>query len=433
MNKYVHFVHQRLWLMALSIFVFALFVRLIFVAFVPQREVDFDASVYDTLARNLASGRGFSDEQGEPWCVWGPGYAFFLSIIYRIFGHSYLAVRIVQSFLSAIVCLLVYFIGKRTYNSTIGLIAMGLSSIYPAFIAFSGLLLSETLFTFLLSLMVLFSVLGDQTKQIKYWILSGTSLSLATLCRSEALLLPSAILGCWLILAISKREFLFRFVALTLTMIFFILPWTYRNYRKFDTFIPVSIGAGQLLWLGNYPDIEVIGTRGKFQPDKEPLKSLIANRSPVEADRVLFREGIKNIKRHPMTFLKLSLERMFWFWVGSHSNSFYGLGASFGDTLRNKEYSVFFPKLGLMFYNLLYLGLGALGLGSIACGLNHREAWKTPKIYLVAVIGYIFAVHVIIYATQRYQVPIMPFVIILSAVGISSVQRWFKSWRSNVN
>lgn len=420
MNKYI-----------LSIFVFAVLVRLIYVGFFPQLDVESDALGYDTLARSLASGRGFS-ENGEPSCRSGPVYPFFLSIIYRIFGHSYLAVRIVQSFLSAIVCLLIYFIGKRTYNSTIGLIAMGLSSIYPAFIAFSGLLLSETLFTFLLSLMVLFSVLGEQTKQIKYWILSGTSLSLATLCRTEALLLPIAILGCWLIFAIPKREFVSRFVALTLTMMFFILPWTYRNYRKFDTFIPVSTGAGAL-WLANYPDKEVIGTRAEWQPDREPLKSLIANLSPVEADRILFREGIKNIKSHPMTFLKLSFKRAFWFWIGSHSNSFHGLGASFGATLRNKEYSVFFPKLSLLFYNLLYLSLGVSGLGSIACGLNHREAWKTPKIYLVAVIGDIFAIHVIRFATQRYQVPIMPFVIILSAVGISSVQRWLKSWRSNVN
>jgi hypothetical protein len=123
---------------------------------------------------------------------------------------------------------------------------------------------------------------------------------------------------------------------------------------------------------------------------------------------------------------------MFWFWIGSHSNMFYGLGASFGSTLRNKEYSVFLPKLILLFYNLLYLGLGVLGLGSIAPS-STGEAWKTPKIYLIAVIGYIFAVHVIFFANQRYQVPIMPFVIILSAIGISSVQRWVKLWRSNVD
>ena len=413
-NKYV-----------LSIFVFALFVRLIFVAFFPQLEVESDAVQYDTLARSLASGRGFS-ENGEPSHGRGPVYPFFLSIIYRIFGHSYLAVRIAQSFLGAIVCWLIYLIGKRTYNSTIGLIAMGLSSVYPVFIAYSGLLMTETLYMLLLCLTVLFLVLGEQTKQIKYWILSGASLGLSALCRSEGPGLPLTILICWLILAIPKRELLYRFAALTLTIMFLVLPWTYRNYRQFNAFIPVSIGGptgiGASLWQMSYPYDEV--QRAKWLPEQEPLKSLIGGKSAVEADEILLRDAIKNIREHPTAYLKYLSRGMFFFWISSNSEGFYGLNPSFVATLQNKEYSIFFWKLSLLLYKFLYICLGVLGLGSI---VRARE-WRTPKIYLVAVIGYICAVTVVFSSNPpRHGVPIMPFVIVLAAVGISSIQRWIKS------
>ena len=409
MNKYV-----------LSIFLFALFIRLIFALFYPQLEIKDDALTYDNLAYNLASEKEFSEIKGEPSCEVGPLYPFFLSLIYKVLGRSHPVVRIVQSFLGAITCLLIYFIAKRAYNPAVGLIAMGLTSAYPAFIAYSGLLLTETLFTALLSLTALFLLLGEETRQIKYWILSGLSIGMASLCRSPALLLPIAIFGCWLIFRIPKREFLPRCTAVILAMLFLVLPWTYRNYRQFNAFIPVAIGAG-VLWLSNHPDTESVDRAG-WHPDKEPLKSLIANKPPIEADKILFEKGLKNIKEYPLVFLKSLSRKAFFFWTGSNSEGFYGLNPSFVSTLREREYRIFFPKLILLLCKLLCLGLAALGLKSTI------KAWRSPKIYLIAIIGYVSTVAVIFsVGTARHSMPVMPFVIIRSAAGILSIQLRLKS------
>ena len=67
---------------------------------IPQGGIvspDFN-QVYDPNARMLAEGKGFSNLDGSPTAYVGPGYSFFLSIIYKTFGINLDTVRIFQIF-----------------------------------------------------------------------------------------------------------------------------------------------------------------------------------------------------------------------------------------------------------------------------------------------------------------------------------------------
>ena len=64
-----------------------LFVRMAFVSFYPQHDVTHDAAEYDHIALTLLTTGEYVSFQRAPL------YPVFLAIIYKLFDHSYLAVR----------------------------------------------------------------------------------------------------------------------------------------------------------------------------------------------------------------------------------------------------------------------------------------------------------------------------------------------------
>ena len=80
------------------IFLLALFLRLIFLAVydtMPRK----DAVSMDRIAWSLAKGEGYVWPDGSATAHRPPVYPFFLSVIYRLFGHDYKAVKIIQCLL----------------------------------------------------------------------------------------------------------------------------------------------------------------------------------------------------------------------------------------------------------------------------------------------------------------------------------------------
>src|SRR3989338_10284329 len=105
----------------LIIFIIALLPRIMVSFFLADKPV-YDASGYDARAVSIWKYGVFGDE-GKPASSKPPFYSFFLAVIYRIFGHSYLAVRIAQSFLGALSCVILYFIALKLINKNVALIS----------------------------------------------------------------------------------------------------------------------------------------------------------------------------------------------------------------------------------------------------------------------------------------------------------------------
>ena len=80
-----------------------------------------------------------------------PLYPIFLASIYKIFGHNYWAVRIIQIFLFVLTCFLVYRLSRVIFDErTARLAGIIMSLCYPV-ASFSGILFREILFTFLIT------------------------------------------------------------------------------------------------------------------------------------------------------------------------------------------------------------------------------------------------------------------------------------------
>lgn len=392
---------QAWWRPWLLVGLGAALVRLVFVLALPQMPIISDDLRYDRLAWNLATGQGYSLNPPDPYALFAPGYPLVLAGLYSLFGHSLRVVRVFQALLGAGTCLLVGLVGARIFGRRVGLIAGGLASLYPAFIFYAGLLFSETVFTFLLVALLWAWVRAMESRK-GYWSV-GVVGGLATLVRPEMLAFPLLV---WLV---GGRQRLTAAVCVGVVMGVMVLPWTVRNYVAFGRLIPGSTMGMKTIWLASYPEEWL-----EWYPDREPYRTVVAGLSGVEADFALAREGLRNIVEYPGAYLRMSAKRFGRFWIGSHSNSFAPLRASFSEAFRSQAYGVFAAKLGLLGINISLLALGAWG------ALRARPL-RGGALAALLLILYKAAVHTLLFATPRYHVPIMPFVLLFAAGGLASV------------
>ena len=132
----------------LAIFAAAFAARLIFVW--HSRSVPFffspiiDAQAYDSRAVELIT-TGFSARMLEQ----APLYSVFLAANYWLFGHGYLAPRIVQCLMAAASCVMVQRLGARLAGRIAGVIAGLTAALYGPLVFYETDMLREVLVIFL--------------------------------------------------------------------------------------------------------------------------------------------------------------------------------------------------------------------------------------------------------------------------------------------
>ncbi|WP_165847630.1 glycosyltransferase family 39 protein [Ammonifex thiophilus] len=196
-----------------------------------------------------------SPEEIRPSAYITPGYPLFLAFFLKLAPESraLALARYAQVLLSVASVFFVYRLGSRWGK---GELAAALAALYPPFILLSGLLLTETLFTFLL-LLFLDQWLEARENSFR-WFLLGLIGGLATLVRPTGVVLVGLALG-GLAWEIWRRKQLFKALLLCLLGFCLVLsPWWVRNYLTFHRLIFLSTGGGNPLLLGTYVELEGI-------------------------------------------------------------------------------------------------------------------------------------------------------------------------------
>jgi 4-amino-4-deoxy-L-arabinose transferase-like glycosyltransferase len=391
-------------------FFIALLIRLAYVLFYPQLSVHGDAAHYDELGWSLAQGLGYRLPGGEPNVYWAPGYPGVLAGIYWVFGHSYVAVRVAQSILGAGVAALVALMAGRVFDRRTAAIAGVLCACYPGLIGYTGLLLTETVFTTLLVVMVYWLLTISGSSSWKSLTGLGVLAGLTALVRAETVLLPLFVFVTLRVFFRDRSVTVKRVVLVYATVALTLAPWAARNFAVTGEFIPLTVHGGDVLWISSYKEEWL-----EFYPDKEPYKSLVAGLSELETAKVLRREGIKNIVEDPAGFAWLCAKRFPRLWIGGHSNLFTGLEDSTRAYLERRQYGVFAVKLALLIGNSLLVLLGVFGA---FLAFSRRMGDRRSLVVLSAPVVFITAIHVVLFATPRFHVPVMPFMLIFAAVAL---------------
>lgn len=208
---------------------------------------------YRVPAVNILAGHGFSSDVDEPILPsmhTMPLYPLFIAGVFAVFGEHNSAVRIAQSAIDLITCLLVAFVAFSLAPPSLKRpAAMAALIIYGCLcwftISWTRYILAETLATFMTMLAVTVSVMAVR-KEGRRWLAVGLICGVALLVRADSVLLVSA-LGLFLLFQIAR----FRSSKSVLNLLLFcaaipvvLTPWIVRNYVAFGKFQPLSARGG---------------------------------------------------------------------------------------------------------------------------------------------------------------------------------------------
>ena len=109
-------------------------------------------------------------------------------------------------------------------------------------------------------------------------------------------------------------------VAAGLTVVLCLVPWTVRNYQVHGKLILVKSSFGKEFWMGNNPHATGTGyaiggaeeITNVYPPKSFALRGQVPEIKLMEA---LQKEAMDFVKEHPDQFLKLTGEKILWFWT----------------------------------------------------------------------------------------------------------------------
>jgi 4-amino-4-deoxy-L-arabinose transferase-like glycosyltransferase len=145
--------------------------------------IDPDGTAYLSVARDLIEKdfyKAFSN-------VFPPFYPFLTALLYPLTGDFELAGRLVCLILGTLTIPAIYFLGKELFGETIAFLSAFLAVFQPYLVQFSGTVLTESTYTFLIAwgAWVGWRGLGSRSKSLM--VLLGLILGLAYLTRPEGI------------------------------------------------------------------------------------------------------------------------------------------------------------------------------------------------------------------------------------------------------
>lgn len=260
-----------------------------------------DFSWYFKRATEIASGLGYQ-VNGKQTAYWPVGYPAFLSLFFAIFGHDISVAKALNFLLTWLAIPLTFLVTQRLFRSYLtAVLAAFIIAIHPSLLAYSGILASDPLSSFLVlagSLILLYA-------RNKKWplITAGIIFGLAVLVRPQSLLVPFIVLAAnWRFDDVKFNTFKpLRASAFVLgAMLVVLAPWLIRNVMVFHQFVFVSTNGGDNLLIGHNKK----ATGRYMNPDKCGL-ARPAEMDEVARDKAASRAGMGFIKQHPGDSLRL--------------------------------------------------------------------------------------------------------------------------------
>jgi 4-amino-4-deoxy-L-arabinose transferase-like glycosyltransferase len=229
-----------------------------------------DPVLYLILADHLAAGDGFrygfAADQGQT-AYYPPGYPLALGgavWLARVALPGTVSAFDVAVWLNVVLSIatigLVFVLGRRLAGPAVGLVAAGIWALWPNLVFHSGIVLTETLFLFLLVLLLIV-LLGDRERAaapgVARLVTAGALFGLVLLVRPvSAVIAPFLLLLWW---GRGARAALWRLAVVLAAAVMVLVPWSIRSTIVMDEPVALSLNFGDNLCLGHNP-----GATGAF-------------------------------------------------------------------------------------------------------------------------------------------------------------------------
>jgi 4-amino-4-deoxy-L-arabinose transferase-like glycosyltransferase len=335
-------------------------------------------------------------------------YPTFLSFVYAA-GLTNSAVHIIQCFLHAATCAMVFSMGQRAFNSRTGLIAGLFCAVHPMLLRYVPDLHMEAWLTFFFTLTAWRAFKFLQDPSILNGLLLGFVGTIAIL--SKGVMLP--VLGMYIVAwcwrwwrkAPGAARSLPGIVAVALTTSLMIAPWTYRNYAVSHKFVLLTPGTPDAFLRG------YIFTRVEFATLQQPPYTVAENES-----NALFKQIAKDAGT------TWELDEM----VDDHNNGKvmkrWIVERPF-DTLRKFLVGIltFWYEMTSLKNSLVPFSLAVINWIFAVIGIKQARRTGQPYwLFLLPVVTSNLFVAMLI-PLGRYSVPILPSLAILAAFGVDTL------------
>jgi len=350
-----------------------------------------DAKSYDMIARNFID-TGELVQGSSTRISRMPLYPLYLSACYRLLGERYHVVaRVVQALLGSLLCVLVFSFGKALFDQRTGLLAALVIAVYPFFVLFSGLLLTETFFILALSLFLYLLLWLERNRSeplLATAAVAGVVAGLAVLLKPSFLLFLPFVSLLWLTLAYRPARALAAIGVIALITAAIMIPWIVRNWTITERFVPTTLMVGKSLYEGVYEQAD-----GGPCMDKMPRE--VYGVSEYEQNRLYLKMAFNVIKENPSRILALARVKFFRFW----------------NLIPNSlDHQKLIYRLVSVSFLVPILCFAVFGFIRAPLPLGQRLLLVSPAIYFTLL-------HMLFVSSIRYRVPVMPPIILLASVG----------------
>lgn len=365
---------------------------------------------YDDMAYHMSQVWRYEDN-GLPTAYWPIGYPLFLAVIYWAFGHSYLAVELVNLILSLGICLFGYLVAKRLAGQVPARLVLVILAFFPSQVFFTNVLASEILFTFLLVLIIHLSLCTKGRSPIYLPVILGLLLGCLMLVRAVALLLP---IGIVFFYVKSKRKpgLILRDAIIVVAVAFLTLfPWLLRNKKTLGVFTLATSG-GVNLYIGNNPH----SSGGWVWHKDHPFGDFIGT-NEVENDKLGYRLAFRHIAQDPVGFLVRGVKKEVFLFATDYSAVAKELELAARSNRVDKF--VVFSIVGQVYYFLVLILAG----GGLILFMRHRRPVE-PGFYLLSgILIYWIGIHFIFFGVDRFHFPLVPILSIFASVCLVTLIR----------
>ncbi|MBU1598848.1 glycosyltransferase family 39 protein, partial [bacterium] len=351
-----------------------------------------DMLTYHNIACQILNG-----SLGKEPYYYGPLYFYFLALVYKIFGIDPYITRLIQMLLGVATSGLIYLIARKVFNKTVAFISISISILYGMFYIHEGVLLMESLVTFLNTLFIFLLLRIEDKPSYKNIAFAGIAIGLSALARANILLFVPFIL-IWMFSAFSfQLSVLKKFGFLCLVILLTISPATIRNYLTSGKFVLISTNGPVNLWIGNNPYAE-----GDFQYPPSSYQKKVSEQIAKKGDIAYIKEVFRFIKEEPMGYLRLLFEKLLLFWgKGEVENNI--------NTTSQKGYSAL---LGIPIFVDFGL-IASLSLLGIAISLRY---WRRYLLLYLFIFSFMIST-ILFFVLSRYRVAFIP--VLLPFVGFT--------------
>jgi 4-amino-4-deoxy-L-arabinose transferase-like glycosyltransferase len=275
-----------------------------------------DGQGYLISAQALVSGSG---DYESAFLGWAPGYPCLLALYVKLCGLQAIPLILVQILLSSTTCILCYCLALRlTGKTAISLLSGLILAFSNTSISLSCLILSDTVFLFLLFAGLVLFLDGFEQASSRRFVVAGTLFSVAVLTRAigQFWMLILIAIG-WSVLTsqfrsrwwqdVQARRLARKALLCVVMVVVSVSAWSYRNYRVHG--IP-AVSFASATGAANVATLALERAEGipRDSVYHQWIQAYVENHhqtgvTRAEAFKVFLTESGRVLLRHPLAFL----------------------------------------------------------------------------------------------------------------------------------